>query len=174
MDDKNVNEGVQILIKRMETHPEEFTKGNRWTSLMAKYESILLDTDRILFNEKYNELRRAAFTAEVMKELLMADGEHEIDQAVLPKPSVGAMRYNANTMQAEMYDGHKWLPATIPVGTGGGGGGSYTTLNAYGGGGGGGSKLSAPNSSGMVIISDQTGTHTFSSTGVQSVPKGTP
>jgi hypothetical protein len=134
-----MNDGLKILLERMDTNPEEFQnslRSNRWESLFKKYEPYLTAEEKAGWAKKVTELNRQAFTNEVMKELLMADGEDEIETALRPSRLI-----IAPNMQNEAL--------TILAGGGGGGNGG-----GYGGG-----------DSGSVTIKTPTGTHTFTKSG---------
>jgi hypothetical protein len=80
-----MNDGLKILLERMDTNPEEFlifSHSNRWDTLFRRYEPYLTAEEKAGWVKKVTELNRQAFTNEVMKELLMADGEDEIEKAV--------------------------------------------------------------------------------------------
>jgi hypothetical protein len=133
-----MNDGLKILLERMDTNPEEFQnslRSNRWESLFKRYEPYLTAEEKAGWAKKVTELNRQAFTNEVMKELLMADGEDEIETALRPSRLI-----IAPNMQKEAL--------TILSG-GGGGGGNYP----QGGDG------------GSVTIKTPTGTHTFTKSG---------
>lgn len=114
-----MNEGMKIILERMDTNPEEFLDNSKWEMIIHRHLEYLSAEDRKAFNDKMNALKSERFTAEVMKEL-MRDEEQDKDM-----PSVGSVRYNLNTSTAEWYDGKNWLPASKSVG-GGGGGITYT------------------------------------------------
>jgi hypothetical protein len=70
-----MNDGVKLLLDRMETHPEEFTtkdfSGNsRWSHLINYYDGILTDEERNALKTKQTELLRKELTQAVMQELL--------------------------------------------------------------------------------------------------------
>lgn len=74
-----MNEGVQILIERMKTNPEEFVDHhwngqNKWDRLISSYRSYLAAEDLAVLEETYKktvaELMQERFTEDVMKELL--------------------------------------------------------------------------------------------------------
>jgi hypothetical protein len=71
---KNMNDGVKILLDRMKTHPEEFAVGEgvigKWDSLIREYETILDLEDITLFRQARNKLLQQQFTESVLKELI--------------------------------------------------------------------------------------------------------
>jgi hypothetical protein len=70
-----MNDGVKLLLDRMETNPEEFTtkdfSGNsRWSHLINYYDGILTDEERNALKAKQTELLRKELTQAVMQELM--------------------------------------------------------------------------------------------------------
>lgn len=72
-----MNKGIEMLLQRMESNPEEFkpslyTRGGvgKWESLVYSYEDILDKADVEVFRSKIRELRQEMFTEAVMQELL--------------------------------------------------------------------------------------------------------
>lgn len=138
-----MNEGMKIILERMDTNPEEFLDDSKWTMLIHRHLEYLSDEEQQAYKSKMNALKSERFTAEVMKEL-MRDTERDED-----RPTVGSVRYNIKTNMAECYDGRNWVPKGGLVGGGGGityvGNGGVT----YVGGGGIGSGSLDPS---MVIV----------------------
>jgi hypothetical protein len=71
---KNMNDGVKILLERMQTHPEEFAVGEgvigKWDSLVREYETILDPEDIALFRQARGKLLQQQFTEKVLEELI--------------------------------------------------------------------------------------------------------
>jgi hypothetical protein len=70
-----MNDGVTLLLDRMETNPEEFTTKDysgysRWSRLIDYYDSVLTDDERHALKTKQKELLRKELTQAVMQELL--------------------------------------------------------------------------------------------------------
>lgn len=71
-----MNKGIEILLARMESNPDEFTTGNKsgkWQHLMEQYEDYMEPEDRKALMDKYNSLKMQKFTEKVMKELLQEE-----------------------------------------------------------------------------------------------------
>ena len=73
-----MNEGVKILLARMETNPEEFLDKGKWKSLIEGYASYLNPDDYKLIREELNKLHQQRFTEEVMKELLAPEEDDDM------------------------------------------------------------------------------------------------
>ena len=152
-----MNQGLEILIARTKTHPEEFVGyedmshvASKWVLMVQNFTRYATDEEKEAWQEAMYDLskwhdnkRRDDFTEAVMKELLIREGLDDTKDLV-----AGMIRFNQVLNHHERYDGKKWvnlnqsLTATI-VGAGGGGGSSYA------------------GSGGSVVIKTRTGTHTF-------------
>jgi hypothetical protein len=70
---KIMNDGVKILLERMQTHPEEFVPNNgssKWGSLISAYKEFLESEDRQALSLGINKLLQQAFTEKVLEELV--------------------------------------------------------------------------------------------------------
>jgi len=163
-----MNQGLEILIARTKTHPEEFfgldTNGyvpSKWVNMIENFTNHMTEEEKLAWGEAEESLkewfankRRDDFTQAVMKELLMREGEEEIGVALnsmsRPKKLITAasMTHEALTILAG--------GGIAAIGSGGGGG--------YGGGG-----SSYAGSGGSVVVKTPTGTHTFTKNGVVTV-----
>lgn len=69
-----MNKGLEILMARIESNPEEFEPNGivatRWQYLITEYARVLPEEDMKAFNEKLNQKRCDRFTELVMQELL--------------------------------------------------------------------------------------------------------
>lgn len=72
--DDVLNEGVQMLIDRMESHPEEFGPFGKWSETMHRAlenrGEFLSDSEVHKLQSTLRKLRRDTFTADVMKQLM--------------------------------------------------------------------------------------------------------
>ena len=71
---KIMNDGVKILLERMQTHPEEFVVEEgipaKWDNLIRSYEAILDPEDIALFKQARAKLLQQQFTEKVLEELV--------------------------------------------------------------------------------------------------------
>ena len=77
-----MNKGIEILLARMESNPDEFLTGNKsgkWLHLMESFEDHMLPEERKVLMDKYNALKMEKFTERVMKEVL-EDQQEKSDQ----------------------------------------------------------------------------------------------
>lgn len=66
-----MNQGLELLMNRMDTHPEEFMglTHNKWMGIVESYEDAFDPEDIKAFKDKYNAMQQERFTEMVMKKL---------------------------------------------------------------------------------------------------------
>ena len=73
MHTKDMNEGVQILLARMKTHPEEFISSDKWMFLhdaLKENRLSFLDSEEVAaLDNGLKELYRQKFTAKILAKL---------------------------------------------------------------------------------------------------------
>jgi hypothetical protein len=74
-----MNTGLEILLKRMDSHPQEFQDSHRWDALIetALRGRFLTDQERSLLRDKLSALQGESFTASVVRELVQDTAEFE-------------------------------------------------------------------------------------------------
>jgi hypothetical protein len=91
-----MNQGLEILIARTKTHPQEFIGHElynatmpKWVLMVQNFTKHMTDNEKEKWQEAMTDLnkwhenkRRDDFTEEVMKELLVREGEEEIGAAL--------------------------------------------------------------------------------------------
>ena len=118
MDVKDMNKGVQILLERMDSHPQEFWTDNpKWMGIL----NVIVKRARKLNDETPLALKA---TSEILRETFLTDEEvivlHNKLQTVL------AEEFTQTVMKRLLQDAP---PVTVPPSEGqaiGGGGGSVT------------------------------------------------
>jgi hypothetical protein len=65
-----IHPGVELLLARMDSHPEEFATDMRWAYIYQQVKSHWNGTEKKLFNAKMRKIRMRAMHANLMKELL--------------------------------------------------------------------------------------------------------
>lgn len=76
-----MNKGIEILMARMDSNPDEFMGvNNKWVNLMDSYEDHMAEEDRKALYAKYSTLHMDKFTEHVMKKLL-AEKEELVTQS---------------------------------------------------------------------------------------------
>jgi len=77
---------IDLLIKRMESNPDEFVKGHdrhpKWERIIEKYMEFVNPEDKKVLKEKYSALQLDQMHKEIMAELL--HGEETISANVKP------------------------------------------------------------------------------------------
>jgi hypothetical protein len=74
--------GIEILLERMKTHPEEFYRASRWCNLIADFIHFLTADDKIAFENGVAECRRTELTQIIMDRLVTEERE---DKEILQK-----------------------------------------------------------------------------------------
>jgi len=78
MDTSTFNKGVQILLKRMESNPEEFMSDVKWNAIVEhvrkKAYRFITEEEATAVDNKLMELEAQRFTNTVMSTLLKQDG----------------------------------------------------------------------------------------------------
>lgn len=68
-DEEQVHPGVELLLARMESHPEEFEKDTRWAAKYQPYKTHWNAKEKRLFSAKLRTIRMQAMHENLMKEL---------------------------------------------------------------------------------------------------------
>jgi len=65
-----IHPGVELLLARMESCPEEFANDQRWANAYQHYRAYWTATEKKLFNAKLRAIRMQVMHEKLMKELL--------------------------------------------------------------------------------------------------------
>lgn len=70
-----MHQAVELILKRMESNPDEFTgdSKDRWMRTIKRYEAFFNDEERKAISEKQNGIMMGEFHKEVMAELLYGE-----------------------------------------------------------------------------------------------------
>lgn len=63
-------DAVKILLERMDTNPEEFTRHGPWGSIIHEYKDLIPPDEVELLDRKMDEVRVKQFTAAVIEQLM--------------------------------------------------------------------------------------------------------
>ena len=97
-----MNSGIEIILARMETHPDEFMFGNeKWKFIYSDYyRDSLTESDKGALHDKLKQLRQEEFNHKVMATLARPEEDEEEEDGVFSsEPMLGGGRsltYNAN------------------------------------------------------------------------------
>ena len=82
--DTDLNSGVQIILNRMKSHPEEFfDEGGRWKWIFKDtLREVLTEIEKAAIFEGLKQVRRHEITAKAAATVLRADEQDEKDQEV--------------------------------------------------------------------------------------------
>lgn len=96
-----MNKGIEILLARMESNPDEFMGvNNKWSNLIESHEDYMTDEDRRALFAKLHALRMDRFTEHVMKELFK-DKETEQEATAAAKLHI-QQQLQARQQQAQL------------------------------------------------------------------------
>ena len=95
-----MNDGVKILLERMQTHPEEFVDetnlgATKWSGVLNYYDNVLTLEEKKAIQEGVLKLKRDAFTKQVMEILL--EEPVKIDPDTFTIKTAGRYAFNAPT-----------------------------------------------------------------------------
>ena len=65
-----IHHAVELLLARMESHPQEFEDDRRWARFYQHTKTHWNSTEKKLFSDKMREIRMEAIHTELLKELL--------------------------------------------------------------------------------------------------------
>ena len=84
MDNDDLNSGVQIILNRMKSHPEEFfDEGGRWKWIFKDtLREVLTEIEKAAIFEGLKQVRRHELTAKAAATVLRADEQEERDREV--------------------------------------------------------------------------------------------
>ncbi len=103
--------GLEILIARMKTHPEEFVLDGRWADLIAKVDKHLTEEERQAVKDGFTGIARDTFNEVIMK----AIGDTEYDD--VPKQIKRLNKAGGKVLQglirrreaeALLFEGKEW------------------------------------------------------------------
>jgi hypothetical protein len=106
-----MNDGVKILLERMQTHPEEFHGNyNRWTEVIDRFEKFFSASERALINGALTNIRRNEFTQVIMQEILREPTQVEIDPNTFTVNRIGT---TADQLRALRLMPNGYQPPTL-------------------------------------------------------------
>jgi hypothetical protein len=78
-----MNKGVEILLARMETHPEEFEQDSKWVGMFNEYKKYMEPEEQTAVLEKLRQLKMDKFEELIVKRLMREKRELEPIQSDL-------------------------------------------------------------------------------------------
>ena len=73
-----MNKGIEILIKRMESNPDEFKRNGRWHIIINQINTDFLTQEDVeTFKTAYAQVREQHFTESVIQTLFEVENEEE-------------------------------------------------------------------------------------------------
>ena len=80
-----MNKGVEILLARMDTNPEEFENTGRWIDLYNQFKKYMSEEEQDAVMNKLKELKMAQFEQAVVKRLLNDEQQFLLKGASIQK-----------------------------------------------------------------------------------------
>jgi hypothetical protein len=74
--------GIEILLERMKTHPEEFEREGKWTDVLVNIDTHLTEEEREAVKQGFTNMARATFNEVVMKSIAGESVEWEQVNAI--------------------------------------------------------------------------------------------
>jgi hypothetical protein len=104
-----MNDGVSIVLSRMDTHPEEFyANTDKWKFIYSDYyRDSMTETEKGMIFDKLREIRRGELTARVMTvmvEGMKMDKVKDAGGKAFPQPAVLAGGVGGKYTQPTMTD----------------------------------------------------------------------
>lgn len=97
-----MNDGVNILLERMKTHPEEFYGDyNKWSEVIGRFERFLNEDDIARIYAEIGKIRCDEFTRVVMQEILREPTPVEIDPDIFTIKTTGRDPWGSATISLE-------------------------------------------------------------------------
>jgi len=96
-----MNGGVEILLARMDTHPEEFFQDSRWRNLIMDFVRDLPKEDVQALENKLKECRQKEFTGIVLERLV---NEEKEDKRIMRNYSNPMMFHGFTQLDADEED----------------------------------------------------------------------
>ena len=109
-----MNDGVKILLERMQTNPEEFTEG-KWNALIQSHKMFLNKEDCEALDAGVNALMQQQFTEKVMEELVnpkRGSALRQLQEAVRKNtPAIKSVPFNL----VEHIEAHEKFIGQTPI-----------------------------------------------------------
>lgn len=102
-----MNKGVEIMLARMDSNPEEFVGADGWTRIYNDYKKFMSDEEQTAVITKLRELKMNQFEKEVLKKLFREENKN------------GEVNFNNGTGQVIIStpQGTKTFTSTIQTGS---------------------------------------------------------
>ena len=122
---KQMNAGVELLLKRMETHPEEFTDYGKWVSIMQEIHKYAEPEESKALNDGLKALMMQKVTERVLEGLVDPKSVSHNDYNPLKDTRLGgatharssAVLNNTNAVTGTISTGGTWGTSSIALET---------------------------------------------------------
>ena len=72
-----MNKGVEILLARMDTHPEEFEQDGKWVNMYNEYKKFMEPEEQQMMMDKLKQLKMNKFEELVVTRLMREEKEND-------------------------------------------------------------------------------------------------
>lgn len=92
-----MNDGIQIILNRMKTNPEEFFEdGGRWKWIFKEVmREVMTETEKVAIHEHLKQVRRMEITAKAAATILKVDEQQQEEAQAYYGKAVAAMEGKA-------------------------------------------------------------------------------
>lgn len=92
-----MNDGIQIILNRMKTNPEEFFEdGGRWKWIFKEVmREVMTETEKVAIHEELKKVRRMEITAKAAATILKVDEQQQEEAQAYYGKAVAAMEGKA-------------------------------------------------------------------------------
>ena len=92
-----MNDGIQIILNRMKTNPEEFFEdGGRWKWIFKEVmREVMTETEKVAIHEQLKQVRRMEITAKAAATILKVDEQQQEEAQAYYGKAVAAMEGKA-------------------------------------------------------------------------------
>jgi len=96
--------GLEILLERMKTNPEEFVEGgySKWSRVLDAGWAVMTEDEREALQVGMNEAKRDHFNGEVMKVLAQGHDDHLMNRGSILTPEM--MRQQTTQILSDEFD----------------------------------------------------------------------
>lgn len=107
-----MHQAVELILKRMESNPEEFTgdSKDRWMRILKRYEPFFSDEERKAILVKQNAIMMKEFHDEVMGELLYGEERRQQEREMQAQMEMAKMQMKAQALGLQAHHLQNAIP----------------------------------------------------------------
>ena len=103
-----MNGGIEMLLARMDTHPEEFIEGHKWGRTIQELHKYAEKEESTALNDKLKKVMMQHLTEQIMEELIDPKSETVVPVSVMPSggQTQGQLWAQSQLQQAQATQAH--------------------------------------------------------------------